>query len=79
MLIRSSAIFRGMLERNIEENNSSILEIVKITMVSVKALMDYLYDKLDERDMLKYYDVLISAVNRYNITGLKEHYKDMLL
>ena len=41
--------------------------------------MDYLYNKLDEKDMLKYCDILLSTINRHNIAGLKEHYEDRLL
>ena len=36
--------------------------------------MDYLYGKLNEKDMLKYSDALFFAADRYSITGLEEHY-----
>ena len=68
MMIRSLTVFKGMLECNIEIINSSNLEIMKVTLVSFKDLIDYLYGKLNEKDMLKYRDALLSATNRYNIS-----------
>ena len=57
MLIRSSVVFKGMLERNIKENNSSNLITAKITQVSFKALINYLNSKPNENDIFKYCDV----------------------
>ena len=76
MLIRSLTVFKGMLECNIEKNKSSNLAIMKMTPVSFKDLMNYLCDKLNENDMLKYSDALPFAADRYNIVCLKEYYKD---
>ena len=76
MLIRSLTVFKGMLECNIEIINSSNLEIMKVTLVSFKDLIDYLYGKLNEKDILKYRDALLSATNRYNISCMQEHYED---
>ena len=47
ILIRSLAVFKGMLEHNIEESNSSNLEIAEMAPVFFKALIDYLYCKLN--------------------------------
>ena len=77
-MIRSLTVFRGMLEHNIGKNNSCNLEIREMILISFKDLMDYLYGKLNEKNMLKYCDALLSAANRYNIASLKDYYEDSL-
>ena len=46
--------------------------------VSFKDLMDYLYGKLNEKNMLKYCDTLLSSAERYSISSLRKHYEDSL-
>ena len=78
MLIRSLIVLKGMLKRNIRENNSSDLITAKMTQVFFKALTDYLNDKLSENDIFKYCDVHFFGADRYNIVGLKDHCEDKL-
>ena len=73
ILARRSTVFRSMFEQ------SSIMEILDMSLESCNALLEYLYGVLEQEDVLKHRHALLSAADRYDISDLREHCEKSLL
>ncbi|XP_076919855.1 BTB/POZ domain-containing protein At1g21780-like [Bidens hawaiensis] len=79
ILSASSPVFHSMFLHNLQEKESSIINIQDMSLESCTALLSYLYGTIVQEDFWKHRLVLLAAANKYAISGLKDLCEESLL
>ncbi|XP_042032903.1 BTB/POZ domain-containing protein At1g21780-like isoform X2 [Salvia splendens] len=79
ILAASSPVFMSMFEHDLNEKESSTIDIEDMTSESCMALLTYLYGAISQEDFWKHRLALLSAANKYDIMDLKDACEESLL
>ncbi|KVH88478.1 BTB/POZ-like protein [Cynara cardunculus var. scolymus] len=79
ILSASSPVFHSMFLHNLQEKESSTINIQDMSLESCTALLSYLYGTIKQEDFWKHRLALLGAANKYAITNLKDLCEESLL
>ncbi|XP_071711184.1 BTB/POZ domain-containing protein At1g21780-like [Rutidosis leptorrhynchoides] len=79
ILSASSPVFHSMFLHNLQEKESSTINIQDMSLESCTALLSYLYGTIKQDDFWKHRLSLLGAANKYAITNLKDLCEESLL
>ncbi|MFS7983575.1 putative chromatin remodeling & transcription regulator BTB-POZ family [Helianthus anomalus] len=79
ILSASSPVFHSMFQHNLQEKESSTINIKDMSLESCTALLSYLYGTIVQEDFWKHRLTLLGAANKYAISNLKDLCEESLL
>ncbi|KAL8257171.1 hypothetical protein R6Q59_029212 [Mikania micrantha] len=79
ILSASSPVFHSMFLHNLQEKESSTINIQDMSLASCTALLSYLYGTIVQEDFWKHRLALLGAANKYAISNLKDLCEESLL
>ncbi|CAH1421808.1 unnamed protein product [Lactuca virosa] len=79
ILSASSPVFHSMFLHNLQEKESSTINIQDMSLESCTALLSYLYGSIKQEEFWRHRVPLLSAANKYGIGNLKDLCEESLL